>query len=292
MNSTQWDELGAQFPALAFDIETGLPRVVMSKEGARVELFLQGAHLSDFVSADGQSRLFTSRESRFEIGKPVRGGVPLCFPYFGPKSGDASAPAHGFARITDWQLAGQAPLELILESSDATRALWPHDFAASFRADCTSHALQLGFELENTGAAPFEFEIALHTYFRVSDIQYVEIDGLDGKTYLDKIDGAKRKIQSGAISIEGETDRVYLDSGGPITLRDGADLTKISGNQGWRSTVVWNPWIEKSRALADLGDDEWPGFVCIESGAVADDAIHLGAGEKYDLQLEIGFGSS
>ncbi|HEX9995835.1 MAG TPA: hypothetical protein VGB45_01720 [Abditibacterium sp.] len=183
-----------------------------------------------------------------------------------------------------------------MKSRDATHELWPHDFAAKFRGEVSRRLRRadftFGFETQNTGEAPFTFEIASHTYFRVSDVRNIQIEGLEGKTYLDNLDGSERKIQNGAIAFSGETDRVYLDSGGPITLRDRANIIQISGNESWRSTVVWNPWIDKSRALADLGDDEWPGFVCIESGAIADDAVTLGVGEKYTLSLQIDFRTS
>lgn len=266
-----------------------LPRLHIEKDGASVEIFEQGAHVSRFQSSDGTELLFLSSSSRFESGKAIRGGVPICFPWFGPKADDASAPAHGFARTMPWNVVEEKPLsvELSLESSDATRALWPHDFAASYRVTFVNHQLQLQFTVRNCGNEPFTFEVALHTYFRVSDVRGVKIEGLDGETYLDKVDAGARKTQTGLVTIEGETDRVYLDSFGPMVLHDGERTVQIAGDNGWRSTVVWNPWIEKARALPDLGDDEWTQFVCIESGAIADDAITLQAGQSYQLTLEI-----
>jgi glucose-6-phosphate 1-epimerase len=138
---------------------------------------------------------------------------------------------------------------------------------------------------------PFTFEVALHTYFRISEIRTITIEGLHGKTYLDKVDGMKRKVQDGTITIGAETDRVYLDAGGPIILRDADRTVRISPRNGaedcWRSTIVWNPWIEKAKAMKDLGDDEWTQFVCIESGAVADNAVTLAAGQSYMLAIEV-----
>ncbi|HEX8464665.1 MAG TPA: D-hexose-6-phosphate mutarotase [Abditibacterium sp.] len=266
-----------------------LPRLQIEKDGASVEIFEQGAHVSRFQSSDGTELLFLSSSSRFEVGKAIRGGVPICFPWFGPKADDPNAPAHGFARTMAWQVADQRPfsVELDLESSEATRALWPHDFEAKYRVTCINARFQLQFTVKNSGTEPLHFEVALHSYFRVSDVKNIEIEGLDGKTYLDKVDGAARKIQNGTVKIEGETDRVYLDAGGPIELRHGERRLKIAGDSGWRSTVVWNPWIEKARSMSDLGDDEWTQFVCIEAGAIADDAITLPAGQSYQLTLEI-----
>ncbi len=266
-----------------------LSSIQLSAHGAHAEIFLQGAHVSRFVTTNGAEILFLSAQSRFENGRAIRGGVPLIFPWFGPKIGDSTAPAHGFARTMEWQIADSAADSalLILSSNEATLAVWPHPFRLEYRVEIGAEKLGLKLQIHNTGAAAFGFETALHTYFRVSDARTIEIDGLDGKTYLDKTQGMARLTQSGPIQISGETDRVYLDSSGPIALRDGARTVTISNLDGVKSSVVWNPWLEKSRAMSDLGDDEWPDFVCIESGVIADDAEVLGAGKSYEMAVEI-----
>lgn len=263
--------------------------VLIAYEGANAEIFSQGAHLTRFATQKRDELLFLPENAHFERAKPIRGGVPLIFPWFGPRKDDAASPAHGFARTMEWktQTGSENSVSLVLESSDATRAVWPHDFRLVYRVEIEAAKLRLKLEIHNTGNAPFEFETALHTYFNVSDVRKISIDGLDGKTYIDKTQNAARFTQNGAIQITGETDRVYLDSSGPILLRDGARSVKISDLGGVKSSVVWNPWIDKSRALPDLGDDEWPGFVCIESGVIADDAEMLAAGNCYEMAVEI-----
>jgi glucose-6-phosphate 1-epimerase len=266
-----------------------LQTLSLAHQNARAEIFTQGAHVSLFHTASGNEVLFLSKETCFETGKPIRGGVPLIFPWFGPRKDDSTSPAHGFARTMQWQVENTSDhsSSLVLESSNATRALWNHNFRLVYTVEIEAESLHLRLEIHNTGEATFEFETALHTYFNVSDVRQIEISGLEGKTYIDKTQNAARLTQSGAIRFEGETDRVYLDSSGPITLRDGAKTIQIRDLGGVKSSVVWNPWIEKSRALSDLGDDEWPGFVCIESGVIADDAQKIEAGKCYEMAIKI-----
>jgi glucose-6-phosphate 1-epimerase len=284
-------DLQRRFPSLIVNTDHALPSVRFVKDDAGVELFLQGAHISRFDAAYGGSPLFLSRESGFEEGKAVRGGIPICFPWFGPNQTNPSLPSHGFARTTAWQVESVADeLVLGLESSEHTLALWPHAFRANYRVAVDENRLYLALDVHNTGEAPFTFEAALHTYFRVSDVRSVVIDGLDGKTYLDQLDHRRPKTQKSIVTFEGETDRIYLDSPGPVTLMDGERTVRISDRGGWRSTVVWNPWIEKARALKDLGDDEWTQFVCIEAGVVADDAVTVGPGDFSTLAIEIAVG--
>jgi glucose-6-phosphate 1-epimerase len=294
MNKPEIHELRQRFPFLTFDTEQTLPRVRSLQGGAGIELFLQGAHISRFDGSQGGSPLFMSKAANFQPGTAIRGGIPLCFPWFGPNKADENLPAHGFARTTEWQIesADQKELVLKLESDEHTLALWPHLFRANYRIGFDSNHLQVSFEVHNTGNAPFTFEVALHTYFRVQDVRAIAIDGLDGKTYLDKVGKIGSKTQQGTIYIEGETDRVYLDSPGPIILREEGRSIRLTDRGGWRSTVVWNPWIEKARALKDLDDEEWTQFVCIESGVIADDAVTVGAGDFYTLAIEIEVESS
>lgn len=279
----------SRFPTLRFDTDTVLPRAHLAHDGAKAEIFLQGAHLARFATRSGDELLWVSAKSHFEEGHPIRGGVPLIFPYFGPKKDDARAPAHGFARTMDWQIesADESSLSLILEATRATLVAWPHRFRLRFRLAIAAEKLSLALQIHNTGEMAFEFETAFHTYLRVSDVRNIVIDGLDGKTYFSKVENRGRQIQSGPIRIESETDRIYFDSPGPITLHDLERTVRISDLGGVKSSVVWNPWVDKSRALADLGDDEWPGFVCIESGVIADDAGSIEAGKSYEMGIEI-----
>jgi glucose-6-phosphate 1-epimerase len=261
--------------------------IALFTPSARAELFLQGAHLARY-EMNGKPVLFLSKRAEFAPGKAIRGGIPVCFPWFGPHADDPRLPSHGFARTAEWELleSREGFAALRLESNEATHALWPHDFQAIYRIQLLEQGLRLDFRVHNTGTSDFVFETALHTYFAVSDARQVSVEGLDGKTYLDQADGNRRKLQQGTITFEGETDRLYVDSGGPVRLREGGNTIRIINRDGVRSTVVWNPWTDKARSLKDLGEDQWPGFVCIESGCAADDAVTLEAGESWTLVVE------
>ena len=186
-------QLRSQFPTLAFDFDSALPRVHLACDGARAEVILQGAHLSRFQTASGDDMIFASRQARFEQGKSFHNGVPVVFPWFGPNQDDSSAPAHGFARQMNWDIedANANSVTLSLQSNAQTLDKWPHPFRLSYGVRLEAEKLGLTLQIFNTGDAAFRFETALHTYLRVGDVRAsdvcgVEIGGLDGKTYLDK----------------------------------------------------------------------------------------------------------
>ena len=241
-------------------------------QSADADIYLQGAHLTRF-----RDWLFLSDASKFATGKSIRGGVPVIFPWFGPSATDANLPQHGWARTAIWQVENAA--------DDAVTLSLKHD---SWRVKMKfgfGEQLRMRLKVENRGDSAQNFECALHTYFAVDDARNVTISGLDGKTYLDKTQNYARATQSGGVALRGETDRVYLDASGPIAIRDGARTIRISGNLGWRSTVVWNPWEKTASGMGDLS--EWRRFVCVECGAIADDKITLPAGEDYSLDITI-----
>lgn len=239
---------------------------------ADADIYLQGAHLTRF-----RDWLFLSDASHFARDKPIRGGVPLVFPWFGPQKTDASAPQHGLVRTKSWQVEDVADDAVtLMTQTNAWRVRMKFGFADELR---------MRLEVENRSDAPFEFECALHTYFAVDDVRNVVISGLDGATYLDKTESYARKLQSGDVRLSGETDRVYLDAPGPIAISDGARTIQIAGESGWRSTVIWNPWEKVAAQMNDLS--EWQRFVCVECGAIADDAITLAAGASYALDIAI-----
>ena len=238
------------------------------------DVYLQGAQLARF-----RDWLFLSPDARFVAGKSLRGGVPICFPWFGPKKDDPSAPQHGFVRTAIWEIENVADDALTLQlANENWRARMKFEFGEELR---------LRFETDNLSDEPFPFECALHTYFAVEDVRQISIGGLDGVTYLDKPDAYARKIQSGDITFNGETDRVYLSASGPIAIRDARRTIEIKGHTGWRSTIVWNPGREVAAGMKDVGAQVWPRFVCVECGAVADDAVTLAPGETYALDVSI-----
>lgn len=278
--------------------EGGLTRVTVTTPLAEGQVYLQGAHVTHFQPSGRGPVLFMSAASHFAPGKPIRGGVPVIFPWFGAKADEPKAPQHGFARTQVWALRevkadadGTVRVVLGLTPSDASRAFWAHAFETLYTVSFGTF-LTMTLEVRNTGPAPFRFEEALHTYLAVGDVRTVGIDGLGGRTFIDKVDGAKRKVQPpGPFGITGETDRVYLDTPDTVSVQDhsapgGGRILGVS-KTGSASTVVWNPWTAKAKAMADFGDDEWPNMLCIETANAADNAVLIGAGQNHVLTATV-----
>jgi glucose-6-phosphate 1-epimerase len=256
-------------------------------------VYLHGGHVTHYRPAGQKPVLFMSSQSHLDPDKPIRGGIPIVFPWFGPSASGPSAPAHGFGRILQWTVekaeeAADRSITLVmgLESSEATRKLWPYEFSLRYQITVGA-SLDLSLEVLNRSSEPFRFEEALHTYFAVGDVRQVAISGLADTLYLDKTDGMRRKMQGPeALSIGSETDRCYLNTRATCFIDDPVMGRRITiEKEGSDSTVVWNPWVDKSRAMADFGDKEWPGMLCIESGNVADNAVTVGAGERHVMRV-------
>jgi len=215
--------------------------------------------------------LFLSEKSSFQTGKAIRGGIPVIWPQFGP----GNIQTHGFARNSLWEVASTkndnqgVELELKLGDTEETRKIWPHHFAARLKI-CLSSKLEITFHVLNTGEKEFSFQFALHSYFSVSDIRKVSVSGLNDLDFIDKTkNGVKDKENRQHVTIEKETDRVYLDLKEDPILLDSASGRQLRLEKGgFRDAVVWNPWIEKARALTDLGESAYPKFICIEIGVI------------------------
>ena len=273
-----------------------LPRLMVATNRCTAELYLHGAHLCRWQPrSQAHPVLWMSQASRFEPGAPIRGGVPICFPWFGPKAGDGAAPAHGVARISRWMLQrvtvepdGASVVALALSSDARTRAVTPDEFALTFQVRLGG-SLSMALTVENLGRAPMTFEEALHTYLAVSDVRKVDVDGLTCATFIDKTDAMARKTQAdAAVTIAAETDRLYVNTPATVTLSDPGFARRIRiAKTGSLATVVWNPWIAKSRAMPDFGDDEWPGMICLETANAADNAVTLPPGGRHTMAAVI-----
>jgi D-hexose-6-phosphate mutarotase len=267
----------------------GLDRLALHAAEGEALVYLQGAHVARFQPKGGKPVLWMSAASRFEAGKPLRGGVPICFPWFGPKAGSPDAPLHGFARILPWAVADvvremdgglRAVLELTAEA--AARGGFPRELSLSL-AVTVSRSLRMELTVRNVDSAPVTFEEALHSYFAVSDVRQVRVHGLEGIAYVDKTAAmARRPGESGPVAIAAETDRVYLGAKGTVTIEDpGWKRRVVVGKTGSSTTVVWNPWIAKAKAMPDFGDDEWTGMLCVETANAMDDAVTLAPGASH-----------
>ena len=244
--------------------------------------------------------LFLSGKSLFESGKAIRGGVPIIFPWFGPKADDAKAAMHGFVRTAPWTLTGVNHLPdgavavvLEIESSPRSLAVWPNAFRIVYTIRVGT-SLELSLEVHNTSDKPFKYEEALHTYLAVGDVKLAQIDGLAGREFVDKTDGMRRKTQPpGKIGIVAETDRVYLNTHDEVTVIDpflGRELSIVKDSS--KSTVLWNPWIAKAKAMADFGDDEWPSMLCVETANIGENSIHLAPGKSRKMVAKLGWKAS
>ena len=264
----------------------GLRRLVLTAaDGARAEVYQQGAHLTSWVPAGGGEQLFVSARSEYRAGAAIRGGVPVIFPQFGP----GPLPRHGFARTALWQVAstgaaegGAARATLVLRDSPATRALWPAAFAAELTVEVGGRWVAITLGVQNAGANPFRFTAALHTYFAVTDVAGAAVEGLHGARYRDQAAGGGEAVDgAAAVRFAGEVDRLYLAPPPELRLRDAGPprRTVAIRAEGFPDAVVWNPGAEKARALADLGD-EYRRMVCVEAAA-AGDAVVVAPGGRW-----------
>lgn len=278
------DELNARFGianVLRVEPGKGLPKIVITAPAASGEVYLHGAHVTGWQPKGHDPVLWMSGSSWFEPGKPIRGGVPLCFPWFGPHASDSKLPGHGWARLMGWQLA----YTQLTADGGARVVLTLSAHGYQLKHDITfGPTLKMSLTIQNSTGETQTVEAAQHTYFAIGDIKQVSINGLDKVEYIDKVDGAKRKTQAGAIGFSGETDRVYLKTAGPTTIHDPVMKREISvAKENAEATVVWNPWINKSKAMPDFGDNEWPGMVCVETCAVNENKLTL----KHEATHEI-----
>jgi D-hexose-6-phosphate mutarotase len=272
-----------------------LPRLDISTPTAIAQAYLHGAHLTGWQPATtSEPVIWLSANSLFRPDKPIRGGVPICLPWFGPHASDKAAPAHGFARLVDWALtaaeesADGVTLAFSLRSDGVSPPVWTHPFLATCRLRIGSR-LTMELDVQNSGSEPFTFEEALHTYFAVQNVERVTIGGLHKLEYLDKVADFDRMTQDDErIRFTGETDRVYVDTTATCVIHDpGLKRRIVVGKSGSRSTIVWNPWIDKARAMADFGDAEWRSMVCVETGNVGSDAIRLTPDQSHTMRVEI-----
>lgn len=290
------EELNQQFgiaESVTFvDGPGGMPHALLRRNNSVAEVALHGGHVVAF-SVDGEPVLWVSRQALYAEGKAIRGGVPVCWPWFGPHPSDASKPAHGLARTRMWRAVGSAvaddgvTLRLVLADDAATRALWPHAFALEL-AVTLGATLELALTMRNTGDTPISCGGALHSYFAVGDIARTRVLGLEGQRYLDQLTGAEQ-TQVGPVTIVGEVDRIYADEAPHCAIEDEALGRRILvAKTGSRTTVVWNPWVDKAQRLADFGDAEYREMLCVETAMAGDDTVTLAPGEVHALRATIG----
>jgi glucose-6-phosphate 1-epimerase len=298
MNPSQIDALNREF-GIPNRVEVrsgngGLPKIRVTVPSASAEVCLHGAQITSWQPANAPEVLFLSEQSSWQEGRAIRGGIPVCFPWFRSKADDPAAPAHGLVRTKEWrlesvQIDGESVVVLCsTENDESTHRWWPYAFRLTHKLSI-GESLRLELHVTNTGQTSFRFEEALHTYFRVSQAESVRISGLDRVTYLDNLDGNRRKIQSGDLILTGMTDNAYIDVPGPAELIDPPWRRRIRTEKvNSATTIVWNPWQEGANSIADLGNDEWRQFACVEAGNILGSAIALAPGQEHSMQAIIG----
>ncbi len=266
-----------------------LPVAEIQTAQASARVALQGAHLLAWQPAGAAPVIWLSPSAVFAPGQPVRGGVPVCWPWFGAREG---LPAHGFVRTRLWQVreasmdpAGQVVLRLGLQDDADTRALWDHAFDLELLVSIGT-TLSLTLTSRNTGEQPLTITDALHTYFCVEDIHQTTVQGLDGCDYLDKVHGFARGRQTGAVEFTGETDRIYVDTTADCVIEDRVQQRNIRvSKSGSSSTVVWNPWREKT--FADMAAGGYRQMLCVETCNAGPDQITLAPGRSHALSATV-----
>jgi D-hexose-6-phosphate mutarotase len=290
-------ELNKKFssPCVTFrEAEGGFVFIDIENERGRAEVSLYGGHILTFQSVGGLPVLWMSDDAILDRGTAIRGGIPICWPWFGSHPERDDVPSHGFARISDWSVESVDPLDdatrvvLTLSDSDSTRDMWPYKFKLSL-AITVGTELVVDLTTENRGDDPFSFTQALHSYFTVGCIHDTSVIGLEGARYLDTVGEVVEKIQDGPITFDGETDRDYLDTTAECTIQDpvlGRDIHIAKA--GSNSTVVWNPWTEKAKGMKDFPDDAFPGMLCVETtNATRFDTVDVQSGKAHTITARI-----
>ncbi|KVI11826.1 Aldose 1-/Glucose-6-phosphate 1-epimerase [Cynara cardunculus var. scolymus] len=287
----------------------GLDKVILREiHGSTVEVYLYGGHVTSWKNEHGEELLFLSSKAIFKPPKAIRGGIPICFPQsWTPASlmqfsNLGSLEAHGFARNRVWIIDNDPPpfpptvtnrvyVDLLLKPTEEDLKIWPHSFEYRLRITLGPGGdLMLTSRIRNTNTdgKPFTFTFAYHTYFSVSDISEVRVEGLETLDYLDNLKNRERYTEQGdAITFESEVDKIYLSTPTKIAILDHEKKrTFVIRKDGLPDAVVWNPWDKKAKTIADLGDDDYKHMLCVEA-AVIEKPITLKPGEEWKVRQEL-----
>lgn len=271
--------------------EADLPVVALANRFGSCEVSLYGGHVLSYRPTGHGPVLFLSKCSLYEPGKPIRGGIPLCWPWFGPAK-EAGLPMHGFARIVQWDLRATeytsdvTELRLSLSDSELTRRYWPFAFELSLRV-WLDQRLNLELTTVNRDSSPFTITQAFHPYLRVRNIMDVTVHGLDQASFTNTLT-SQSGTHEGPLLIRAETDHVFTPVKPECALHDASLGRALAMTfSGTSQMVVWNPWIAKARAMADFGDDEYTSMLCLEPANATGSAVTLAPGERHTLALAL-----
>ncbi|MCU7833548.1 MAG: D-hexose-6-phosphate mutarotase [gamma proteobacterium symbiont of Lucinoma myriamae] len=269
------------------DNEQGALVARMETSQGTMEIARQGAQLLFWTPKDQAPVVWLSPQAQFKSGKSLRGGSPVCWPWFGPHPENTSLPGHGFARNFEWRILETSRLRdatriiMIFEPGEEQLKDWPHQAELTLSITM-GEGLDMVLTTRNQGKTAFTITQALHTYFNVGDIARVRVEGLEGKEYIDKVDGETCHQQEGAITIDREVDRIYLNCPEDLVIVDEILKRRVRiTRQGSNSAVVWNPWAEKGAAFGDMGEEGYRNMLCVETTNVAKDTVTLKPGESF-----------
>ncbi len=257
---------------------------------AKATISVYGGHVLSFKPVNqAHDLLFVSRLASFKPGKAIRGGVPVCWPWFGPDP-EKQGPAHGLVRNRQWQIQktsvladGAIQVTLSIRDNEDTRKIWPHRFELSL-VITISQLLTCKLITHNTGNSPFSLTQALHSYFNIADIHQVQLSGLEDTSYFDKTDDGQLKHQIGSVTISKETDRVYQDAKADLLIEDKSLSRNISiQSKNSRTAVVWNPWSSKAALMSDFGDEEYKNMVCVETANAGKEIVTVAPDSTFSL---------
>lgn len=258
--------------------------------GDRVVVALQGAQVLSWTTADGVERLYVSPKSTWDGHTAIRGGVPVCFPQFNQRGPLAK---HGFARNLPWRavpVGVEGTMRMVLQDSEATRAVWPHAFAITLTVSLAPATLRMTCEVHNPGDAPFDFALALHSYLRTADAEATQLHGLAGQAHWDAVGDRHHPAAAGpidaALAFGPETDRVYAATTQPLRLVSPRATLAIAQSPTLTETVVWNPGPVLAAQMADLPDDGWRHMLCVEAARI-NAPVRLGPGERWSAWQQL-----
>jgi glucose-6-phosphate 1-epimerase len=273
----------------------GFTYAELTSKNAKAQISLYGAHVLHFVPNGEKDVLWNTEKSYFEEGKPIRGGIPICWPWFGPHANDPNKPAHGFARLSNWEISktavtpsGETEISLTLTDSDVSRSLWPHSFRVSITIRL-GNKLTVELSVTNTGKEVFEFTDALHSYLLVKEVSQISVEGLEGCSYFDGTNNNSSSIQSGRlIEIKKEENRRYLGTKNNCIVYDPMLKRKILiEKSNSNTTVVWNPWIETAKSMADMGDLDYKTMICVEAANAYNEIITLKPEQSFKMSTTL-----
>lgn len=277
------------------ELENDLIFITVSNKHADADICLYGAHVTSFRPHNSMEILWMSPDSSFEVGKAIRGGIPVCFPWFGPHKTDPEKPQHGFGRLMYWDVleaktipSGETMIRMQLSSSEETKAYWPHDFRAEM-VITVGQTLTVTLKVTNTSANAFEYSCALHTYYYLSALENLTIEGLKGTTYYNQLNGGYDIQEEEILQIQEPTTRHYLNTEKQVIVADSIFRRRIRVEKsGSKVTTVWNPGEETCAKIGDLPNDAWETFVCVEATNAFEYPVQLAPGESFETSAIIG----